>query len=39
MKIFDRPGLDLISLYDPDIDVLSFIGTKNMGENVKAQIS
>jgi hypothetical protein len=39
MKIFDRPGLDLIGLFDPDIDTLSFIGTKNMAENVKVKIS
>ena len=39
IKIFDRPGLDLIKLFDPDIDALSFIGTKNMAENVKARIN
>jgi len=39
IKIFDRPGLDLIKLLDSDIDALSFIGTKNMAENVKARIS
>lgn len=39
MEIFDRPGLDLISLYDSDIDALSFIGTRNMAENVEAKIS
>lgn len=39
VKIFDRPGLDLIKLFDPDIDTLSFIGTKNMAENVKVKIS
>lgn len=35
LKIFDRPNLDLIKTFDPDIDALSFIGTKNMTENVK----
>lgn len=39
VKIFDRPGLDLIKLFDPDIDALSFIGTENMTENVKAKES
>jgi len=39
IKIFDRPGLDLIKLFDPDIDALSFIGTKDMAENIKAQIN
>ena len=34
LKIFDRPNLDLIKLFDPSIDALSFIGTKNMIENV-----
>ncbi|MDD4900744.1 MAG: hypothetical protein PHS62_01360 [Patescibacteria group bacterium] len=36
VEIFDRPGLDLIRLSDPSIDVLAFIGTKNMAENVGA---
>jgi hypothetical protein len=35
IEIFDRPSLDLIKLSDPDIDVFSFIGTKDMTENVK----
>lgn len=35
MKIFERPSLDLIELSDPDIDTLSFIGIKDMVENVK----
>ena len=35
MKVFDRPGLDLIKLFDSDFDVLSFIGTKNMEKNVR----
>jgi len=35
MKIFDRPGLDLIELFDSDIDTISFIGMKDMFENVK----
>ncbi|MFA5184490.1 MAG: hypothetical protein WC456_03090 [Patescibacteria group bacterium] len=38
LEIFDRPDLDLIRLSDPDIDVLSFIGMKDMAENVKINI-
>ena len=37
IKIFDRPGLDLIRLFDPDIDTLSFIGTKDMTENLRVK--
>ncbi len=37
IKILDRPNLDLIELSDPDIDALSFIGTKNMTENVRVK--
>lgn len=35
VKIFERPDLDLIRLYDPDIDVSAFIGQKTMAENVR----
>jgi len=35
LKKLDRPDLDLIKVFDPDIDALSFIGTKDMVENVK----
>ena len=38
-KIFDRPGLDLVELFDSDFDVLSFIGTKNMKENVRIEVN
>jgi hypothetical protein len=34
MEIMDRPDLDLIKLFDQNIDVLSFIGKRNMEENV-----
>jgi hypothetical protein len=37
LKIFDRPELDLMELSDPNIDVFSFIGTKNMTENIKVK--
>ena len=39
IEILDRPDLDLIKLFDPDIDAASFIGTENMAENIKAKIS
>lgn len=35
MEILDRPELDLIKLSDPAFDVSSFIGQKDMAENVK----
>jgi hypothetical protein len=38
IKIFDRPNLDLIKLFDPNVDVLSFIGTKNMTENLRMKV-
>ena len=37
IEILDRPELDLIKLFDPDIDALSFIGTKNMAENLRVK--
>lgn len=32
LKIFERPDLDLIRLYDPNIDVSAFVGTHQMSE-------
>ncbi len=37
MKILDRPNLDLIELFDSSIDVLSFIGSKDMSENLQVK--
>lgn len=37
VKIFERPDLDLIRLYDEDIDVTSYIGKKTMTENVRVK--
>ncbi|USN53102.1 MAG: hypothetical protein H6760_02895 [Candidatus Nomurabacteria bacterium] len=34
VEIMNRPDLDLVKLLDPDFDVLSFIGGKDMDENV-----
>ena len=39
IKILNRPNLDLIELFDSDFDVLSFIGTKNMKENVRIEVN
>lgn len=38
IKIFDRPDLDLIRLFDPNIDALSFVGTQDMAENIKIKV-
>lgn len=35
IEILDRPELDLLRVFDPKYDVLSFIGKKNIAENVK----
>lgn len=35
MEILDRPNLDLIKLFDPAFDVSSFIGQKDIVENVR----
>ncbi len=37
MEILDRPDLDLIKLFDPGIDVSSFVGKKYMNENKMEQ--
>jgi hypothetical protein len=36
-KVFERPNLDLVELYDPIIDVHGFVGHQDMAENVKAK--
>jgi len=38
MEILDRPNLDLIKLFDPNFDVSTFIGQKDMAENVRQSI-
>lgn len=35
-RIFSRPELDMIELYDPDVDVLAYVSTHKMTENVRA---
>ena len=37
MKIFDRPGLDLIELFDTNIDTISFIGTEYIAKSVRVK--
>ena len=37
VKIFERPDLDLIRLYDPDSDVSAFVGKKKITENVRVK--
>ena len=37
MEVLDRPDLDLIKLFDPDVDTLSFIGSKDMDESVNTK--
>jgi len=32
-RVFDRPDLDMIELYDPDIDACAYISTKKMELN------
>lgn len=37
VKIFERPDLDLIRLYNPNINVSAFIGSYNLEEVVTKQ--
>ncbi len=36
-RAFDRPGLDMIELYDPDVDALSYVHTHTMEDNMRMQ--
>lgn len=38
-RIFDRKDLDMIELYDPDIDVLAYVSTKKMSAAVRVKLS
>lgn len=38
-RIFPRNDLDMIELYDPDIDALGYVSTKTMGEKVRIKFS
>jgi len=37
IKIFDRPDLDMIELYDPDIDALAYVSNRAMTEKVRVK--
>lgn len=36
-RIFERPDLDMVELYDPDIDALGFVSPREMTEKVRAK--
>lgn len=38
-RVFDRPDLDMIELYDPDVDVLAYVSTERMSEAVRVKLS
>ncbi|MBU0708802.1 hypothetical protein KJ596_03570 [Patescibacteria group bacterium] len=38
-RVFERPGLDMIELYNPDVDVLAYVSTEKMSEAVKVKLS
>ena len=37
--VFDRQDLDMIELYNPDVDVLGYVSTKTMSEKVRSKLS
>lgn len=38
-RVFDRPDLDMIELYDPDSDALGYVSTETMAEAVHVKIN
>ncbi len=38
-RIMDRTDLDMVELYDPDIDVLAYVSTNDMSERVRVKLS
>ncbi len=38
-RVFERPDLDMIELYDPDIDALAYVSTSKMTETVRVKQS
>lgn len=38
-RVFERPDLDMIELYDPDVDALGYVSTSNMTETVRVKQS
>ena len=39
MRIMDRADLDMIELYDPDVDALAYVSTNDMSERVRVKLS
>ena len=37
VRIFERPDLDMIELYDPDVDALGYVSTKKMTDHVRVK--
>lgn len=38
-RVFERPDLDMIELYNPDVDALAYVSTKKMTQKVKIKQS
>lgn len=38
-RVFDRPDLDMIELYNPDVDALGYVSTEKMTEDVRVKIN
>ena len=38
-RVFERPDLDMIELYDPDSDALGYVSTEKMSEAVRVKLS
>lgn len=38
-RVFERPDLDMIELYNPDSDVLGYISTEKMTQDVRVKIN
>lgn len=38
-RVFDRPDLDMIELFDPDSDALGYVSTEKMTETVRVKQS
>jgi hypothetical protein len=37
IRVFDRADLDMLELFDPDVDALGYISTKTMAEKVRVK--
>jgi hypothetical protein len=38
-RVFERPDLDMVELYDPDIDALAYVSTETMATAVHSKLS